>query len=525
MDPLVASELARCADDIPFRAKENHVHSTWAKTFLSRPELYFQPETLPEVEKIVKLAHKCRRRITTTGCGHSPSSLTCTSSWLVNLDKYNHILAVDAASGIVTIQSGIRLYALCEELEKHGLAMPNLGSINQQSIAGAISTGTHGSSLRHGLMSEDVLSLRITIADGTTKFCSPEENPELFRASLLSLGAIGIITEVTFRAVPEFILRWKQVIDTDAKMLSRWDRDLWTQTEFVRVWWYPYTRRAVVWTAEQTDEPLVAPKVSYYDNTLGYYVYHNLLYVSQFFPPILPWVEWFVFGMQYGFRNGTTSGAVQPSRKALLMNCLYSQYVNEWAIPLHKGPEALRRLSSWLNQLPRSDPDYVPHNIPFSAKGLYVHAPVEVRVSNTSPSNPKSLVPNTRPYLDPTAEDGPTLYLNATLYRPYYSDPPCRARYYEAFEWLMLDLGGKPHWAKNFEADRAEIENMYGSNLRQWRKVRESVDPDGLFAGAWHRRFVLENGPLLPLEELEITRKKVSNVGGVMFEGVVGTAR
>ncbi|KAI1101018.1 L-gulonolactone/D-arabinono-1,4-lactone oxidase [Jackrogersella minutella] len=524
MDPLVASELARCTDDVPFRAKENHVHSTWAKTFLSRPELYLQPETLPEIEKIVRVAHKCRRRITTTGCGHSPSSLTCTSSWLVNLDRYNRILSVDVDNCVVVMQSGIRLYALCEELEKHGLAMPNLGSINQQSIAGAISTGTHGSSLKHGLMSEDILSLRITVADGTTKFCSPDSNPELFRASLLSLGALGIITEVTFRAVPEFTLRWQQTIDTDVKMLNTWDKDLWTQTEFVRVWWFPYTRRAVVWTAEKTDEPLVDPKVSYYDNALGYYVYHNLLYVAQFFPRILGWVEWFVFGMQYGFPNGSTSRAIQPSRKALLMNCLYSQFVNEWAIPLHKGPEALRRLSSWLNQLPSSDPDYVPHNIPFSAEGLYVHAPVEVRVSNTSPSNPKSLIPNTKPYLDPTAEGTPTLYLNATLYRPYFSDPPCRERYYEAFEWLMRDLGGRPHWAKNFETDGAEIESMYGSNLRQWRKVRESVDPDGLFAGAWHRRFVLESGPLLPLEEAE-TKQQKNSTGGVLFEGVVRTAR
>ncbi|KAI0172752.1 L-gulonolactone/D-arabinono-1,4-lactone oxidase [Hypoxylon sp. FL1284] len=524
MDPLVISEVAKCADGVRFRAKMDHVHSTWARTFLSRPELYFQPKTLPEIEKIIKLAHKCRRRITTTGCGHSPSSLTCTSSWLVNLDKYNRILSVDASKGVVVMQSGIRLYALCEELEKHGLAMPNLGSINQQSIAGAISTGTHGSSLRHGLMSEDILSLRITIADGTTKFCSPDENPELFRASLLSLGALGIITEVTFRAVPEFTLRWKQVINADVKMLNAWERGLWTQTEFVRVWWYPHTRRAVVWTAEKTDEPPEEPKTSYFDGPIGYYVYHNLLYISQFVPRIMPWVEWFVFGMQFGFANGTASGAVQPSRKALLMNCLYSQFVNEWAIPLRRGPEALRRLSSWLNRLPPSDPDYVPHDIPFSADGLYVHAPVEVRVSDTSPSNPKSRAPNTRPYLDPTDDDGPTLYLNATLYRPYFSDPPCRERYYEAFEWLMRDLGGRPHWAKNFETEGAEIERMYDGNLRQWRKVRESVDPDGLFSGAWHRRFVLGNGPLLPLEEAEIGRQSNPS-GGLLFEGVVGTAR
>jgi len=523
MDALVISELAKCDDGIPFPAKLHHVHSTWAQTFVSRPDLYLQPETLLEIEKIVKLAHRCHRRITTTGCGHSPSSLTCTSSWLVNLDKYNRILSLDDKTGVVVMQSGIRLYQLCDELAKHGLAMPNLGSINEQSIAGAISTGTHGSSLRHGIMSENVLSLRITTADGKTRFCSPDKDPELFRAALISLGALGVITEITFQAVPEFNLKWKQVIDADSKILKAWNNDLWTRGEFVRVWWYPHTRRAVVWSADKTTEPLVDPPRSYYGGSLGYYIYHNLLYMAQYFPRILPWVEWFVFGMEFGFRNGTTAQAVQPSRKALLLNCLYSQYVNEWAIPLSKGPEALKRLSSWLNNLPPTDPDYVPHNIPFSSKGLWVHAPVEVRVTDSSEANPKSRRLNTRAYLDPTMETEPTLYLNATLYRPYYHDPPSRARYYQAFEWLMQELGGRPHWAKNFETTGADIEAMYGEDLRQWRHVRDTVDPDGVFAGPWHRRYVLGDGKRLPYEEIESGSTKISDKA-VHFRGTVPTS-
>lgn len=517
MHPVAESELrGQNADGIPFRARPHHVHRTWARTFSSIPELYIQPETLVEVEKVVSLAQKCRRRIVTTGCGHSPSNITCTSSWMVNLDRFNKILSVDSETGVVTMESGIRLYTLCEELERHGLAMPNLGSINQQSIAGAISTGTHGSSVRHGLMSEDIISLKITLANGKTQFCSAKFNPELFRAAVLSLGALGIITEVTLRAVPAFALKWTQTIDTDYKLFKSWPLDLWTQSEFVRVWWFPYTRRAVVWQGDKTTEPEQDPPVSYYDGSLGYYVYHNLLYVAKFAPAMLPWIEWFVFGMQYGFANGSTTTAIQPSRKALLMNCLYSQFVNEWAIPLQKGPEALRRLSSWLNHLTPDDPDYVPHNIPFSADGLYVHAPVEVRVSDTT------LTSNVRPYLDPTADDGPTLYLNATLYRPYWRDPPCRDRYYEAFEWLMKDMGGRPHWAKNFETYRPDIEAMYGKNLTTFRNLRDEVDPEGMFVGPWHRDRIMADlaGSKLELEEVEVSRKQTAG-GGLMMLGLV----
>lgn len=414
----------------------------------------------------------------------------------------------------MVMQSGIRLFQVGEELDKVGLAMPNLGSINHQSVAGAISTGTHGSTLKHGILSASILELKITLANGKTETCSPTQNLELFRAALISLGALGIIVEITFQAVPAFTLAWKQVVDTDLSMFNTWNKNLWTQTEFVRVWWFPYTRRAVVWTAEKTDlEPRQPPK-SYYDAWLGYHVYHNLLYAAQYVPRILPFVEWFVFGLQYGFPNGSTTSAIQPSRQALLMNCLYSQFVNEWAIPLHKGPEALHRLSSWLNHLTPDDPDYVPHGIPYSADGLWVHAPVEVRVTETSNST------TPRPHLDPTFTDEATLYLNATLYRPYNMDPPCRARYYQGFEYLMRDLGGRPHWAKNFDATGKDIEKMYGKKLVEWRGIRDNADPEGMFVGEWHRRYIMGDGRTLALEEVEVGRKKLWK-GGVLVMGAV----
>lgn len=531
MNPTIAGELGKLNDGIRFRASPDHLHHTWAKTFHSLPELYIKPESVAEIEKAITLARRCRRRLTTVGCGHSPSDLTCTSSWMVNLDNFNKIVSVDKESGIVVMQAGIRLWQLGEELDKHGLAMPNLGSIDAQSIAGAISTGTHGSTLYHSILSSSIVSLRITLSNSHTIFCSPSQNLPLFRAALCSLGALGIITEITFQAVPAFKLHWKQAIYPDTHVFNTWETTLWKQAEFVRVWWFPYTRRATVWQASKTEEdPATRPfKPSYYDAALGYHVYHNLLYLAQYVPRILPWVEWFVFGMQYGFGSGpkTNIEAIQPSRQALLMNCLYSQYVNEWAIPLHLGPIALRRLSSWLNQLQPSDPDYVPHNIPYSAKGLWVHAPVEVRVSDTSTKRDlsHSVIPgesaeHPRPYLDITRDDGPTLFLNATLYRPYHLDPPCRARYYQGFEYLMKELGGKPHWAKNFDVDGQDIQEMYDGNLKEFKKVRNEADPEGMFLGGWHRKYLFnEDEPRFPLEEAEVGREPVPETGGVYVLG------
>lgn len=520
MDSLIKNELSKLDPTIPFRASTAHRHHTWAKTFHSRPELYIRPQTTAEIQKVVTLARRCRRRLVTVGCGHSPSDLTCTSSWMINLDQYNRIISIDEEKLVVVMEAGIRLHDLGAELRKHGLAMPNLGSIDNQAIAGAIGTATHGSSTRHGLLSQSVLGLKIMLADGRTMSCSAEENIELFRAALVSLGALGIITEVTYQAVPAFDIEWQQSLHSLDEIISGWSNDLWTTAEFTRVWWMPYMKKAIVWRADKTSKPRRPPKQTWYGGLIGYHAYHILLYLAQWIPSLLPAIEKFVIAVQYGFTSGAVNTAVEEGHRGLLMNCLYSQFVNEWALPLARGPEAISRLSAWLN----GDRDTA--RIPFDTSNLYVHAPIEVRVSDTSTTTP-------RPYLDNTVPDGPTLYINATLYRPYNRDPPCKHRYYEAVEWLMKELGGRPHWAKNFQdVSRDEFWGMY-PDMGAWVRVRNEVDPEGMFVGDWHRRYLLplsdssgqgkggEAVPFLPLEEHEVARVSARG-GGLDWRGEVG---
>ena len=509
MDPTINRELSRLDPAVPFRASTNHLHHTWAKTFFSRPELYTRPQSVEEVQKVVNLARRCRRRLVTVGSGHSPSDLTCTSSWLVNLDDFNRVLSADRETGVVTVQAGIRLRTLGLELEKkHGLTLSNLGSIDDQSVAGVIGTGTHGSSLWHGLISECILSLSLVLANGQVVRCSATTNSSLFRAALVSLGALGIVVEVTIQAEPAFKIAWQQSRRSLSSVLDNWSSGLWTSHEFVRVWWLPYEKSAIVWHADKTDAPLRPAPKSFYGGVIGNSIYHNLLALSNYFPRILPWVEWFICGMQYGFRDGVVvAEAVEPSREGLLMDCLYSQFVNEWALPLEKGPEALSRLSAWLHG------DLTTARIPFPVDGLWVHCPIEVRVSDTT------LNQNSRPFLDQTCADGPTLYINATLYRPYLRDPPCVDRYYRAFEWLMREMSAKPHWAKNFHTTSAtELGRWYGKDMDEWLSVRKEVDPDGMFLGEWHHRNLpikspTTNADTLPLQEREKSRRKLGGHG------------
>lgn len=508
MDRYAQQELLNVEDTVPFRASLNHRHHTWAKTYHSFPELYIQPHSTEEIRKIVNLAQRCRRRLVVVGCGHSPSDLTCTSSWMVNLDRYNRILKVHTDANRVVMQAGIRLRDLIAQLRDNGMAMPNLGSIDNQSIAGAFATATHGSSTKHGILSQSVLSLKIMLADGREVACSSDENLDLFRAALVSLGALGIITEVTFQAIPAFRLRWSQTLHPLDRIVAEWEKGLWAQSEFTRIWWLPYKKKAIVWRGDKTDEEIRPPPSSWWTGTLGFHAYHVLLYISTWFPRILPYLEKFVLSVQYGFtHDGAHTSAVQEGQTGLLMNCLYSQFVNEWAIPLEKGPETLKRLSAWFHG------DQKMAGIPYDSKGIYIHAPIEVRVTDTSTNT------RPRPYLDNTVPDGPTLYLNATLYRPYNTDPPCHKRYYEAFEWLMKEMGGRPHWAKNFSSvSKRQFHTMYPL-MEDWLRVRHEVDPGGLFIGDWHRRYLLPDDDTSLKFEERIARTESARAGGVNWFG------
>lgn len=511
--PEIQLVVETTSPNIAFRSISSHHHSTWARTFHSFPELYIQPQSIEEVQKLVNVARKCRRRVVVIGSGHSPSDLTCTSSWMLNLDALKAVVNVDKAKLRLKVQAGIRLRDLIKAAEEHGWTIPVLGSVDDQSLAGAISTGTHGSSIEHGLLSSYVKSLKIVLGNGELVECSSEKNSDLFRAALVSLGALGIIVEIEYQFIPQRNLEWVQTIMNLDDVLQQWNEDLWTKAEHTRIWWLPYSRRAIIWRGNKTEKALNPPKQGWYDGKLGYYMYKSLLWLSHFVPSLLPTVEWFVFGLQYSFDNSMNISAVETQHQALLMNCLYSQFVNEWAIPLSKGPKAISDLDDWIN---RKSPSTIPHANP----RVWVHAPIEVRCVNSSTQSLKD-----RPFLDHSCQTEPTLYLNATLYRPAGLDPPCRKVYYKVFEEYLSTIGGRSHWAKNFVTGPDTMVNpqslqfSYGDDLEKWKKVRHEVDPQGVFIGPWLRRTMLGDEEKQGLCEESFVKDRERSDGGKEWFG------
>src|SRR5215468_7928739 len=178
----------------------------WAGTATAGPARRYWPKAAGDIAEAVKDAAAAGLTVRALGSGHSFTPAAATAGAALDLSGWAGIVSADAGSGIVTVRSGTTLRALNAALDTLGLAMPNLGDIDAQTIAGAISTGTHGTGARLGGLATQVAALELVLADGSVLSCSAGQRPDLFAAARVSLGALGVISTVTLRCVPAFTL-------------------------------------------------------------------------------------------------------------------------------------------------------------------------------------------------------------------------------------------------------------------------------------------------------------------------------
>ncbi|KAI8391764.1 D-arabinono-1,4-lactone oxidase-domain-containing protein [Radiomyces spectabilis] len=339
-------------------ATENYVFQNWAKTFSCQCELLFTPSTEEEIIEIVRLAGEHKKSIKVFGSGHSPSDLAMTHDFLVNIDTMNKMLKVDTEKLTMTVQGGMSLHTFHKVLKDHGMALSNLGSISDQSVAGVTATASHGTGAHFGSLSSMILDLTLITANGDTLYCSPESHPDVFAAAKCSLGALGIITRITFQAEPMFRLEATQLPYKFPEVLEKWDEVIHS-AEHVRVWWFPHTDDCVVWRANRTEKPVTVANPGWFlERGLGFHAYQAMLNTARYFPSIIPKITQFM----YKTIHSREQHIIDDSHKVFNFDCLFPQYVNEWAIPWEDAPAALRQLDEFINK-----------------NDLKVHFPVEIR--------------------------------------------------------------------------------------------------------------------------------------------------
>ena len=206
---------------------------------------------------IVKEAAAHERRVKVVGAGHSFTGIACTDGHLVDMSDYGKVLAHDPANHTVTMQAGIALSKLCDELDARGLALENMGDIAYQSIAGATSTATHGTGTKFGNISSRIVALRLVTADGSVIECSADENPDVFEVARVGLGALGMLSTVTLQCVPAFRLHAIEEAMPVDDVLADFDGFM-DSADHVEFYWVPHTRWALTKRNRRTDEPIAA---------------------------------------------------------------------------------------------------------------------------------------------------------------------------------------------------------------------------------------------------------------------------
>ena len=140
-----------------------------------------------------------------TACHCLP--LLATDGIIIDTDAFSGLIQADIVNETATFASGTRIFATGKPLLDQGLALLNQGDIDQQSLAGVIATGTHGTGPGMGNFSSALLEARVVLGDGSVLECNREDEPDLFEVVRLPLGAVGVITEVKLQARDAYRLR------------------------------------------------------------------------------------------------------------------------------------------------------------------------------------------------------------------------------------------------------------------------------------------------------------------------------
>lgn len=423
------------------RCDSLHWFENWSHTIRFQPSRFCRPRTEAEVVGLVKASLDAGTKLRTQGAGHSFSPLLPTTDTLLTLDDLTGEVKRDGNR--VTLPGGMRLKNIIPALRSLGLGFRNLGSITEQSIAGAFSTGTHGSGLRLGAISTQVVGLRLVTGEGEIRVLTEADTREM-AAARINIGALGIITEVTLECVPDYELEYSAYLTTFDEVIGEIDQ-LNADNDRVVLWWLipPVGRRdkVVLITKNAVGGPRGALSRAEASSAKvpGVRLPRERRALQAIAETATP---------SRGFRR--IRHAIERYDKALTIPLLPVFHREcEYAIPVDKTVPALKAMREFLDE-----------------GDVAVDLPVEVRFVA---ADDILLSPC---YKRPVSYIGASSLLNST-------------EIFERFEPLMKSLGGKPHWGKNFTVTQEEFAQvMYPETYETFRSVRAELDPKRVFTNS-----------------------------------------
>ncbi|MBX7269441.1 FAD-binding protein [Micromonospora sp. Llam7] len=416
--------------------------SNWAGNQHSRTAAVLRPSSVAEVAEQVRSAVEAGERIRPVGSGHSFTPVAVGDGRRMDLTRLAIDVRVDIDRRLVTVPAGMTLRELNVLLAGHRLALPNLGDVDAQTVAGAISTGTHGTGATHGGLATFVEALTLVTGTGEVLHCSAAEHPDVFDAARTALGTLGVLVEVTLRCVDAFVLRAHERPTSLGGVLADLP-GLLDAHDHVEFFWFPYTTRAQLKTNDRVavdDQPLPRWRSWFDDDFLANAVFAELCRLGRAMPTLAPRISalsaWALGERRY---TGRSDAVFCSPRRVRFLEM-------EYALPREALAEALDALRRIIDGLP-----------------FKVLFPVEVRFTAADGI-----------WLSHShGRDSAYVALHQYVGMPY--EP-----YFRAFEKVATGLGGRPHWGKLHWRDAGSLAPAY-PRWHDFRRIRSHLDPQQTF--------------------------------------------
>lgn len=440
---------------MPMMTRPGGTWQNWARTEQVRPQYVEYPSTVEAVRRSVRAAATRGRPIKAVGAGHSFTGIAVAPGTLLELTDLSGLVSVDRERSRVRLLAGTRLHRIPALLAPYGLAMTNLGDIDRQSIAGAVSTGTHGTGARFGGIATQIVAATLVTADGELLTIDEASEPELLPAVALSLGALGILVDVTIQCVPAFVLHAVErpepldaVVDD---VVARADA-----ADHFEFYWFPHTDVALTKTNTRLPSTAVTTPLSTASRVVDDVIVGNGLHqivcsVGRVAPALVPRINR-LSARVWGDRTfSDASHRVFATSRGVRFREM------EYAVPLENLAAAFRGLQRVIDE-----------------NGWRIEFPVEVRVAAADDL-----------WLS-TASERASGYI--AVHRYWKADPTA---YFAAVEEVLLAHGGRPHWGKMHTLDAAALRERY-ARFDDFVALRDRLDPDRLFANRYLRRVLGE---------------------------------
>lgn len=410
--------------------------SNWSGAVSCTPQEYYEPETESKLREIVR--HAGDRTIRVAGSGHSFSPVVPTDDVLVSLSSYTGVTSVDPNQQRATVKAGTRLAELNEILATHGLALQNMGDVDRQTVAGALATGTHGTGIEQGVLATQAVEIRLVTADGSVRTLTPEDGDH-FRAAQVSLGALGVVSEITLELERAYRLRERTWTTTLTEILADLER-LREHHRHFEFFWFPHTEIVFAKTLDKTDDSPTGSVPFELDERGENLAWGALCRLSSVFPHASPRLAKIAAGTLSGGETVGPSHEVFPTRRDVRFN------ETEYGVPAESGGEVMRALA-----------DHIELNEPT------VLFPIEFRYTQGDD------IPLSPAY----GRDSAFIAVHTYHRKPYRS-------YFDACEEIFDAHEGRPHWGKMHTIDPERLRARY-PEWERFQTVRRSLDPEGVF--------------------------------------------